>query len=149
MNTAANKHKQEGELVVPVVAPALLVRVRHGAGLETLETCNMQTLGGRFFFSSDLNILKLAAARHSNLYALANIFWPFFLGPTLTSRSDDRAINHASARDGTGTLCEHRMCCSMQSHKYTRGKWKTFQSFTGQPQRHSTRQNKGNQNTVS
>ena len=33
-------------------------------------------------------------------------------------------------------------CCSMQSHKYTRGKRKTFQSFTGQPQRHSTRQNK-------
>ena len=37
-------------------------------------------------------------------------------------------------------------CCSMQSHKYTRGKRKTFQSFTGQPQRHSTRQNEGNQN---
>ena len=31
-------------------------------------------------------------------------------------------------------------CCRMQSHKYTRGKRKTFQSFTGQPQRHSTRQ---------
>ena len=31
-------------------------------------------------------------------------------------------------------------CCSIQSHKYTRGKRKTFQSFTGQPQRHSTRQ---------
>ena len=41
------------------------------------------------------------------------------------------------------------LCCSMQSHKYTRGKRKTFQSFTGQPQRHSTRQNEGNQNTVS
>ena len=40
-------------------------------------------------------------------------------------------------------------CCNVQSHKYTRGKRKTFQSFTGQPQRHSTRQNKGNQNTVS
>ena len=40
-------------------------------------------------------------------------------------------------------------CCSMQSHKYTRGKRKTFQSFTGQPQRHSRRQNEGNQNTVS
>ena len=40
-------------------------------------------------------------------------------------------------------------CCSMQSHKYTRGKRKTFQSVTGQPQRHSTRQNEGNQNTVS
>ena len=33
-------------------------------------------------------------------------------------------------------------CCSMQSHKYTRGKRKTLQSFTGQPQRHSTRQKK-------
>ena len=33
-------------------------------------------------------------------------------------------------------------CCSRQSHKYTRGKRKTFQSFTGQPQRHSTRQTK-------
>ena len=32
-------------------------------------------------------------------------------------------------------------CCSMQSHKYTRGNRKTFQSITGQPQRHSTRQN--------
>ena len=31
-------------------------------------------------------------------------------------------------------------CYGMQSHKYTRGKRKTFQSFTGQPQRHSTRQ---------
>ena len=40
-------------------------------------------------------------------------------------------------------------CCSMQSHKYTRGKRKTLQSFTGQPQRHSTKQNEGNQNTVS
>ena len=40
-------------------------------------------------------------------------------------------------------------CCSTQSHKYTRGKRKTFQSFTGQPRRHSTRQNEGNQNTVS
>ena len=37
------------------------------------------------------------------------MFWPFSLGPTLTSRSDDRAINHASARDGAGTLCKHRM----------------------------------------
>ena len=44
---------------------------------------------------------------------------------------------------------ETHTCCSTQSHKYTRGKRKTFQSFTGQPQRHSTRQNKGNQNTVS
>ena len=51
----------------------------------------------------------MTAARHSNMYVLANIFWPFSLGPTLTSRSDDRAINHASARDGAGTLCEHRM----------------------------------------
>ena len=44
---------------------------------------------------------------------------------------------------------ETHTCCSTQSHKYTRGKRKTFQSFTGQSQRHSTRQNKGNQNTVS
>ena len=36
-------------------------------------------------------------------------------------------------------------CCNTQSHKYTRGKRKTFQSFTGQPQRHSTRRNEGNQ----
>ena len=35
--------------------------------------------------------------------------WLFSLGPTLTSRSDDRAINHASAHDGADTLCEHRM----------------------------------------
>ena len=40
-------------------------------------------------------------------------------------------------------------CCGTQSHKYTRGKRKTFQSFTGQPQRHSTRQKEGNKNTVS
>ena len=33
-----------------------------------------------------------------------------------------------------------RCCCSTQSHKSTRGRRKTFQSFTGQPQRHSTRQ---------
>ena len=39
------------------------------------------------------------------MYVLANIFWPFSLGPTLTSRSDDRAVNHASDRDGAGTLC--------------------------------------------
>ena len=43
------------------------------------------------------------------MYGLANIFLPFSLGPTFTSRSDDRAINHASARDRAGTLCEHRM----------------------------------------
>ena len=30
VNAAANKHKQEAELVVPVVAPALLVRARLG-----------------------------------------------------------------------------------------------------------------------
>ena len=40
-------------------------------------------------------------------------------------------------------------CCSMQSHKYTSGNRKTFQSFTDLPQRHSTRQNEGNRNTVS
>ena len=51
----------------------------------------------------------MTAARHSNLYVLAKKNWPFSLGPTLTSRSDDRAINHASARDGAGTPCEHRM----------------------------------------
>ena len=55
------------------------------------------------------NIWKLATARHSNLYILANIFWPFSSGHTLTSRSDDRAINYASARDRADTLCEHRM----------------------------------------
>ena len=46
VNAAANKRKQ-GELVVPVVASALLVRVRLGPCLRTLETCNMQILGGR------------------------------------------------------------------------------------------------------
>ena len=40
-------------------------------------------------------------------------------------------------------------CCSTQSHRYTRGKRKTFQSLIGQPQRYSTRQNEGYQNTVS
>ena len=49
-------------------------------------------------------------------------------------------------------VCETAMAavsvvvCSL---KYTRGQRKTFQSFTGQPQRHSTRQNEGNQSTVS
>ena len=52
VNAAANKHKQEAELVVPVVAPALLFRVKLGSGLRTLETCNMQTLGGRKTFSN-------------------------------------------------------------------------------------------------
>ena len=94
--------------MVPVVAPALLVRVRLGPGLRTLDTCNMQTLGGSETFSN-LEHMKMTAARHSNMYGLANMFWLFSIGPTLTSRSDDRAINPASARDGEGTLCEHRM----------------------------------------
>ena len=55
----------------------------------------------------------MTAARHSNMYGLAKKKqkknWPFSLGPTLTSCSDDRAINHARARDGADTLCEHRM----------------------------------------
>ena len=96
MNTAANKHKQEGELVVPVVAPALLVRVMLGPGLRTLETCNMQTLVPEKTFSN-LEHTKTGSSKTSQLYVLTNIFWPFSLGPTLTSRSDDRAINHASA----------------------------------------------------
>ena len=62
MNTAANKHKQEGELVVPVVAPALLVRVMLGPGLRTLETRNMQTLGGRKTFSN-LEIMKIGSSK--------------------------------------------------------------------------------------
>ena len=42
------------------------------------------------------------------------MFWQTFFGPfssglTLTSRSDDRAVNHASACDRADTLCEHRM----------------------------------------
>ena len=86
-----------------------------------------------------------------------------------TRRQSDAEITHVFKNQNQGTLwtCYHYkhtlftsirsnrttshrkittyMCCSMQSHKYTRGKRKTFQSFTGQPQRHSTRQNKGNQ----
>ena len=62
VNTAANKHKQEGELVVPVVAPAPLVRLRHGPGLRTLETCNMQTLGGRKTFSN-LEHMKIGSSK--------------------------------------------------------------------------------------
>ena len=68
----------------------------------------MQTLGGSETFLN-LERMKMTAARHSNMYGFANIFWPFSLGPTLTSRSGDRAVNPASARDGAGTLCEHRM----------------------------------------
>ena len=43
VKTAANKHKQ-GDPVVPVVAPAVLVRVRHSPDLRTLETCNSTQL---------------------------------------------------------------------------------------------------------
>ena len=107
MNTAANKHKQEGELVVPVVAPALLVRVRHGPGLRTLETCNMHT-------RQQKNIFKLGTYENWQQQDIPTcmfflFFFPFSLGPTLNSRSDDRAINHASACDRADTLCEHRM----------------------------------------
>ena len=35
-----------------IVAPALLVKVRLGPGLRTLETCNMRKLGGRKTFSN-------------------------------------------------------------------------------------------------
>ena len=34
------------------MAPTLLVRVRLGPGLRTLETCSMQTLGGRKTFAN-------------------------------------------------------------------------------------------------
>ena len=37
--------------MVPVVAPALLFRVKLGSGLRTFETCNMQTFGGRKTFN--------------------------------------------------------------------------------------------------
>ena len=47
-----NKPKHDGELMVPVVAAVLLVRVKLGSGVRTLETCNMQTLGGRKTFSN-------------------------------------------------------------------------------------------------
>ena len=58
-------------------------------------------------------------------------------------------LQHWSVVAGGSWRMSSGLCCSTQSHKYTRGKRKTFQSFTGQPQRHSTRQNEGNQNTVS
>ena len=63
VNAAANKHKQ-GELVVPVVASALLVRVRLGPGLRTLETCNMQIHGGRKTFLN-LEHMKIGSSKTS------------------------------------------------------------------------------------
>ena len=63
VNAAANKHKQ-GELVVPVVASALLVRVRLGPCLRTLETCNMQILGGRKTFLN-LEHMKIGSSKTS------------------------------------------------------------------------------------
>ena len=66
-----NKPKQDGELVVPVVAPAPLFRVKLGSGLRTHENCNMQTLGGRKKHFQIWNIWKTAAARHPNMYGLA------------------------------------------------------------------------------
>ena len=92
--------------MVPVVAPALLVRLRHGPGLRTLETCNMQTIGGRKTFSN-LERMKNDSSKTFQ-HVCFDILWPFSLGPTLTSRSDDRAINHASDRYRAGTLWEHR-----------------------------------------
>ena len=93
-----NKHKQEGELVVPDMVPALLVRVRHGPGLRTLETCNMQTLGGRKTFSNleYMNIGSSKTSQHVCFGEKRKEKKPFYLGPTFTSRSDDRAVNHAS-----------------------------------------------------
>ena len=94
--------------MVPVVAPALLVRVRHGPGLRTLETCNTQTRGG------SKNMFKPGTYENGSSKTFQRVwfgkhFLALLFGPTLTSRSDDRAINPASARDGAGTLCEHRM----------------------------------------
>ena len=95
--------------MVPIVAPALLVRVRHGPGMRTLETRNMQILGGRRKKTfSNLEHMQIDSSKTFQ-HVCFDILWPISLGPTLTSRSDDRAINPASARDGAGTLCEHRM----------------------------------------
>ena len=76
--------------MVLVVAPALLFRVKLGSGLRTLETCNMQTLGGRKTFSN-LN-MKTAAARHPNMYVFGKILCKYSV---IVHRAD--------------TLWEHRM----------------------------------------
>ena len=97
------------------MAPALLVRVRHGPGLRTLEACNIKHSAAEKHFQT-WNIYQ----NRQQQDIPTCMFWqtlppppppppPFSLGPTLTSRSDDRAINHASARDRADTLCEHRM----------------------------------------
>ena len=82
VNAAVNKHKQEGELVVPVVAPALLVRVRHGPGLRTLETCNMQTLGGRKTFSN-LEDMKTDSSKTFQPVYFGKYYLSLLFGPRL------------------------------------------------------------------
>ena len=77
--------------MVPVVAPALLFRLKLGPGLRTLETCNMQTLGGRKTFSN-LKHMKTAAARHPNMYVFGKISCKYSV---IVHRAD--------------TLWEHRM----------------------------------------
>ena len=77
--------------MVPVVAPAMLVRVRLGPGLRTLETCNMQPLGGRKTFSN-LKHMTTAAARHPNMHVFGKMSCKYSV---LVHRAD--------------TLWEHRM----------------------------------------
>ena len=62
--------------MVPVVAPALLVRVRHGPGLRTLETCNMQTLGGRNTFSNLEHMTTDSSKTFQSVYFGKHFFVP-------------------------------------------------------------------------
>ena len=78
----------------------------------------MQTLGGRKTFSN-LEHMKIGSSKTFQPVCFGKLFFFFFFflggggafssGPTLTSRSDDRAINYVRARDRADTLCEHRI----------------------------------------
>ena len=83
-----------------IVAPALLVQVKLGPGLRTLETCNMRKLGGRKIFSN-MEHEKIGSSKTSQ-HVSWQPFWAgggggnFYLGPTLTSCSDNSVNNQAS-----------------------------------------------------
>ena len=110
-----------------------------------------------YFKSFDISVIKLAIIKttthththtHTHIYTHTHINIHIYTHTQKTTNMKEKIVKPCLNR----LFCSHKnkhMCCNMQSHKYTRGKRKTFQSFTGQPQRHSTRQNEGNQNTVS
>ena len=141
------------------------MRATHLFARKVLQRCCKKKCAGRFLLDNRRCCTTLAKVRclqtqtceelEQSKVALPEIHWRKIRRPSLWSKGMVSGSVLFNGRRGCIDQEDDVLflplppCCKMQSHKYTRGKRKTFQSFTGQPQRHSTRQNEGNQNAVS